>query len=148
MPYRNIRLRYPYEVFLLIWCFLVAAPAALGMETSGAAAQAMSPLEVRLWSISLAVGAAVALTGIFWSRGNAKSQMTGLTLEQVGLIIVGFGAAVYGVVIMKVTGATATFALGIVWGFSTASFAQAFMLYKAMKRSVSAQKTYAKGVHG
>lgn len=148
MPYKSIRLRYPYEVFLLLWCLVVAAPAALGAKTSGAAQQQMSALEIRLWSVSLMVGSALALAGIFWSRRNAKSQITGLLLEEVGLIIVGFGAAIYGIMIWKATGSGALFALGIVFGFSTASFAQAIMLYRSVQRAVTANQALHKGVHG
>jgi hypothetical protein len=148
MPYRNLRLRYPYEVFLLVWCIAVGIPAAFGVQTSAAARKEMAPLEVRLWSISMVIGAVIALCGIFWGRRNAKSQMTGLILEEVGLIIVGFAALVYAIVIWKGTGPAGLFAIGIVAGFATASFAQALMLYRAVQRAAASYQHLTKGANG
>jgi hypothetical protein len=148
MPYRNLRLRYPYEIFLLLWCILVGTPAALGVETSASASRQMNPLEIRLWSVSMVIGSILALTGIFWSRRNAKSQVTGLVLEEVGLILVGFAALVYAAVIFKSTGKAGLFAGGIVAGFSTASFAQAYMLWRAVQRAAHSYQTVTKGANG
>lgn len=142
MPYRNIRLRYPFEVYLLALAAFTSAPGALGKpKTSpGAIESLLEPWQVRFWTVSLCLGAILALSGIFWSVKNAKSQMTGLILEQVGLIICGFAGVIYVICIWTEIGNSGLVASGIVLGFAVAAFAQARMIHQAMSLAVSIEK--------
>lgn len=146
-PYRHLRLRYPYEVYLLVFSAVSSLPSAVGIQDSpNSISSQLSSFESRVWSISLLAGAIIALAGIFWPTKNAKSQITGLTLEQVGLVLCGFAALIYAFAIfMSVPMATAAVPLGLILGFAFASFAQANMIHSAVK---SAVRTRAEKVRG
>lgn len=138
MPLRSIRLRYPYEVYLLTLAMFSSVPASFGKARAapGSVVAHMQPYQVRMWAISLSLGGLLALIGIFWPQKNAKAQATGLTLEQTGLVICGFAGLVYAWTIYATVGLRGLVPMAFVLGFSAASFAQARMIHNAVERAL------------
>jgi len=106
--------RNPFEVYLLIACVLAGVLLLFTPATPATMAATLSPVLVDLWSAMLSVGGFVALSGIVW-----RNRVTGVALEQVGLVSTGAASVVY---------AAAIFVVNPVAGYVAASLIGAFGL--------------------
>src|SRR5439155_775966 len=78
-------------------------PLLWGAPTSGSTAELLGPVWVRVWSFTLVLGCLTALVGVWWTwlgwigrvvRRFKPKPASGLLIEQVGLVAVGFGALI------------------------------------------------------
>ena len=123
--------RHPFEVFLLVLSVVTGAPGASGQAPPPSSIAAVTdPTAARLWSIGLVVGATVALVGVAWPkpRDRAKVSITGLSLEQVGLVGVAAVGTYYGVVVVLAVGAGALVAAGIIVAYAASCWVRAWQL--------------------
>lgn len=104
--------RHPFELFTLILCVAVGVPALVADARPGSINEALPHWAVDVWGAGLAGGAIVALVGIGWSN-----RVTGLILEQVGLVAVGCATLVYAAGALVTVGVTALVPAGIVAAF-------------------------------
>ena len=90
----------------------------------------------RAWVIGLTLGCGLVLVGLAWKRPPfPKVSVTGLLLEQFGLIIVGISTLFYAVAAWRFTGWAALVPIGIVLAFGLASFAQARRIRRVLKNA-------------
>lgn len=97
-PITHASTRHPFEVFLLILSIISGLPVALGNVTPGSVSAALSPWAQRTWGAGLTLGAIVCLLGILMTRPNPRAvtvSITGMVIEQVGLVMVGGACMVY-----------------------------------------------------
>jgi len=146
MPLRVIRVRYPYEIYLLCLCVITSLPSALGYAKGPNSIESqLPPWQVKIWTFSLLLGSITALVGIMWSQRNAKSQVTALLIEQLGLIVCGFAGLIYATSIILSIGMGGLVPFGMVLGFSLASFAQAWMIHTALDRALALRAVVQQG---
>lgn len=105
----------PRAIFILALCVVSGTPLMLGAVEPGSMDALITPLIVRLWGISLVLGALVTLAGMSWRR-----SIMGVLLEQMGSVAVGGCSLFYAVAIMLEAGWSGLVAAGIVtgWGLS------------------------------
>lgn len=90
--------RHPFQVYLLALCVVSGTPLVLGLVEPRTIEAALPGWLATAWGIFLLTGAAVALVGSYWQGDYANA----LTLERIGLVLVGSAAVIYGVVIFTV----------------------------------------------
>ena len=134
-PMRRLSDRHPYEVYLLGWALAASVPAAFGVQPPPrSVVDQMPDWAARSWAITLMIGCIVALTGLSWRRPRAtRLSVTGLTLEQVGLVIVGCATVFYSAAALLGVGWSALPPVGVVFAFGLASFAQAWKIERALR---------------
>jgi len=132
--YRRLSDRHPYEIYLLVWVLVATLPAALGLtEVPGTIAHMLDPWAARVWAVGLTMGALIALIGLGWRRPPfPKLSVTGLVLEQVGLVTLGATTLFYTFAAAINVGTGALPVLGVVLGVGTASFAQAAKIQRVL----------------
>lgn len=136
-PARRLADRHPFEIYLLAWTFIVSAPASLGLvHVPGSVSEQLPEFAGRAWATGLAIGSATALIGLAWKRPTfPRLSVTGLLLEQVGLVAVGGSTVFYAAVAMFVVGLSALVPAGIVLAFGFACLAQARKIRALLKMS-------------
>ena len=90
--------RHPFEVFLLLLSILSGLPIMVAGTAPDAVTDALNDTAARVWGGGLAVGAVIALLGIFLTRPHPRStkvSVVGLVTEQVGLVMVAGACMVY-----------------------------------------------------
>jgi hypothetical protein len=88
--------RHPFQVYMLILSIAAGLPTALGV-TSPTSISSVLPIWLQLmWGWCLVLGSATGLVGSYW-RG---SIVNALTIERVGLALVGTAALIFGFVIV------------------------------------------------
>lgn len=117
-PYRtDARLsgRHPFEIFLLVFSFIVGLPTVFGIEPRpGSIQEAFPDWAGFMWSIALTLGPAIALVGVY-----LRNRGSGLILEQLGLAIMGAACVAYGFVGLLIVPLSRVPA-GIILGFGVA----------------------------
>ncbi len=105
----------PRAVFILALCVVSGAPLILGAIQPGSMEELLNPIIVRLWGVSLVLGALVTLAGMSW-----RKSLAGVLMEQVGSVAVGTTSLFYAAAIMLQAGWNGLVAAGIVagWGLS------------------------------
>lgn len=109
--------RHPFEVYLLLLSIVSGLPILFGSPAPGSIEAAMPHWGVRVWGAGLALGAVVALLGVLKTRPDSKARtvsVTGLVLEQVGLVMVASSTLLYVVVALVYVGVSAIVPIGIV----------------------------------
>lgn len=109
--------RHPFQVFTLLLAVASGVPLLLGDAAPGTVEATLSPAAVTFWGVSLVAGAGTTLAGMLWPR-----RITGMALEQVGLVAIGTASAIYTVCIFSFWGIRGVTAAAYVMGFATASF--------------------------
>lgn len=124
--YGRISDRHPFELYLLVLSLIASLPAALGAAPAPASIRIqLDPNLARVWAASLALGSFLALLGLAWRRPKVGLSVTGLLLEQVGLVTVGAATIYYCAVAIATVGWSTLAPIGTVLAFGLASFAQA-----------------------
>lgn len=124
--YRRLGDRNPYELYLLVLAALSSTPAALGLARPPASVRIqLDPISGQIWAAALALGSLIALIGLVWRRPHVGLSVTGLLLEQVGLVIAGVATVFYCMMAFATVGWDAAPPVGTVLAFGLASFAQA-----------------------
>lgn len=136
-PARRLNDRHPYEVYLLTLAFLSSLPTAAGVTSPPNSITSQLPgWPARLWAYAVLIGAATALVGLAWKRPRFPLvTVTGLLLEQVGIVILGAACTVYAVAVMFTGGTNALFAGSLTLAFGLASFAQARKIKRVLDTS-------------
>lgn len=115
--------RHPFQVYLLFLGLLSAVPAILTGDVSAPAVDTeVYPAVAYAWNSILVVGSTTALVGIFW-RG--KRIEDGLTMERIGLGLVGITAFIYGALILVTLGPLAMVGSVIVLAYGLACIRRA-----------------------
>jgi hypothetical protein len=124
--------RHPFQVFLLLLCFVSGLTQILGAEAPDSLEQNLPSGVVTAWGWMLITGSFSALIGSFWSR---NSYATGLTIERVGLFATGVSAVIYGIFVLSL-GLNGAVAGGITIGFGFACLLRARHIGKIFKRAL------------
>lgn len=126
-PARKLSDRHPFEIYLLSWSFIVSVPGAVGLvPVPSSVAGQLTGWPARVWMVLLALGSAVSLVGLAWHRPPFPLvSRTGLGLERVGLVTVGWATVYYAAAIVNTVMWAGLVPGGIVLAFGLACFAQA-----------------------
>jgi hypothetical protein len=128
--------RHPYEVALLIAAPLVGAIVLLTDARSRAVTIAM-PAPVRaVWVVLLILAGGSGLTGVFWS-GRIE---VGLSIEAVGVLVLGSSASMYAVAVLAVGGLPAAAAGGFTAAVSAGSWWRLLQIWGDLRRVDRARK--------
>jgi len=87
------------------------------------------------WAGGIAVGALIAFAGIFWPRPKSPTKLTvtGLLLEQVGLVISGVSCLFYVAAVLWVVGWPGMFPCALPAGFAVANFILARRIQRLLR---------------
>jgi len=107
--------RNPFEVFLLVACFLSGIINLVGAVPPASISHTLPHWSQYVWEGLLTGGSAIALFGL-WLKKRAISFI----LEQIGLAAVGNGCAFYGIAVLFYAGAQASFASFVSLAFGAA----------------------------
>lgn len=130
--------RHPFQTFLLALCVVSGIPLVAGLDTSSSVAVLLPSWMAEMWGWSLVLGAAIALTGSYWPR---RSYATALTLERVGLVIVGPAAIVYAGVLLLYGWPGSLVAGLITFAFGASCIARARDIGKVIHRAIAMRTT-------
>lgn len=122
--------RHSFELYGLGLCVAFGFPLIFGNATPGSIAATLSPLQQDIWGVMLCLGATIAIVGIAW-----KDRVTGIILEQIGLMAVGCSTILYALVILYATGSSGYLSAGIIGSFGLACISRWRRLGKALKRA-------------
>lgn len=121
---------------LVIYLLVIAVMSGLGFlsgtPTAGSIEAELPPLARYAWGAMLTVGAAGALTGMFWP-GDPR---TGLLVKRFGFVSLVFAALVYGTVLWASAGVRAFLVWGSVYGFAMACAERAWRVDQMIKRVI------------
>jgi hypothetical protein len=126
--------RHPFQTFLLGLCVISGVPLAFGERTASSISALLPGWMAVGWGVSLSLGALVALVGSYWPR---TSYATALTLERVGLVIVGPAAVVYACVIFIYGGWGGATAGLITLAFGASALQRAHDIGKVIHRAIA-----------
>lgn len=124
-----IVLEQPWGIFVKSLCIVTGLSTFAGPKP-GSLAAALPPSVVYLWSITLVLGSACALYGLF--RPKARR------VEIAGLIWLGTASIVYAVAIFGTLNVAGFIAGGIVLGFGLAALVRALAVYVSYEVARSA----------
>ncbi|GIH20668.1 hypothetical protein [Rugosimonospora africana] len=124
--------RHPYEVVLLTAAPVVALILTL-TNTRPAAVDAAMPGPVRVvWVILLALSGLTGLTGVFWT--GTGTVAASLSIEAVGVLVLGTAAAMYTVGIVAFTGFSGAAAGGFVAAVGIGSWWRLSQIWRDLRR--------------
>ena len=136
MPTNSLSTRHPHEVVLLGACLVTALPILAGVAPPpGSVTAAMTHASTLTWAGGIAVGALIAFAGIFWPRPKCPTKLTvtGLLLEQVGLVISGVSCLFYVAAVLWVIGWAGLFPCALPAGFAVANFILARRIQRLLR---------------
>lgn len=131
-----------FELWVLFFGLVVGAPLLVGAPTPGSTTEALGPVLVRIWAWLLVGGCLLGFAGAYWTwwawLGRwlprwKPSPLSGLMIEAVGLVAVGFGILVFTVGVVDVGGAAIVIAL--LSGWAIACFRRTYKIRKYVKRA-------------
>jgi hypothetical protein len=128
--------RHPFEIFLLALSIISGLPVLLGKAPApGSINAVVDPLAARAWSVALTCGSALALLGVGWRvpKDPTKVSITGLSLEQVGLVTVASAATFYAVVVVIAAGVSAAVPASIILAYAGSCWVRAWQLQGIIK---------------
>jgi hypothetical protein len=138
-PYRvDARMsgRHPFEIYVLILCFLTALPILFGAPAvPGSIRDSLPPPVAFGWGLALLAGAALALFGIYFGE-----RATGLICEQLGLALVAVACLIYAGCIIAYQGWDGMIAVGIVGGFGASCGRRYFQIQKVLDEVAAEEK--------
>lgn len=127
--------RHPFQTFMLALCVISGIPLAFGQETASSVQSLLPGFMAIGWGISLSLGAVVALVGSYWPR---EGYATALTLERIGLLIVGPAALVYGFIIALFAGLGGLVSMCIIIAFGGSCILRARDIGCVFHRAIAA----------
>jgi len=136
MATNSLSSRHPHEVVLLGACLLTALPILAGVTPApGSVTAAMNHESTLAWAGGIAVGALIAFAGILWPRPSCPTKLTvtGLLLEQVGLVISGMACLLYVAALLWVIGWAGLFPCALPTGFAVANFILARRIQRLLR---------------
>jgi hypothetical protein len=133
MPLRTQQLsgRHPFEIFMLALTLVTGAPVLLGVTPRPGSMNALvSSTYVHIWAGALVIGASLALIGVAWKRPKDPRLMsvTGLSLEQVGLVMVAAATLFYTAVLLLSDTPGAGVAIGTILAYGSSCAVRAWQL--------------------
>jgi hypothetical protein len=122
----------PFETYMLLAAVVQGCAVASGYARSPSIEIALDgrPILRWVWAALLAAGGMIALAGLYW-RGD---PFNGVEIKRAGLIMVGFGAVIYGAAALLV-GPTGTVAGLSAVGFAVACFDRAWQVTDLLRRA-------------
>jgi hypothetical protein len=143
--------RNPFEIFLLTFGLVVAAPLLCGAPAPGSTTELVGRTAVHVWAWMLGGGCFVALTGAWWTWWRWAARWvarfwprfwpdiaTALLIEQVGLVATGAGCGIYVIGLLRAVhgeaavdphrATSAVISAGIVAGFAVACWWRAVLI--------------------
>lgn len=109
--------RHPIAVFLLALCVFSSIPTFLGAAQPPGSLAATIPRErILIWAAMLTAGAVISLTGTYW-----RHRVTGLLIEQVGMLFVAVATLYYSGIIFFVVQLNGLQGTSIVLGLGVAA---------------------------
>jgi hypothetical protein len=128
----------PFEAFLSVLCIFAGLPLILAPPDSsrGAVARLMPGWFVRGWGLTLTVGGALVLLGLFLhgrarngsGTGSVPVRTRGRTIERIGLIVLGYASAIYTIALVVIGGWQGVPAAAIVTAFGLTVATKAFLM--------------------
>lgn len=126
--------RHPFQTFILSLCVISGLPL-LFKQIPASSVEAFLPEWVAVtWGCALTIGAVLALVGAYWPE--KWNYATALTLERIGLDIVGPAALLYSVVIFAFRGYGSAVAAAIVFGFAISCLIRAGDIGVIIQRAI------------
>jgi hypothetical protein len=114
--------RHPFQTFLLLLCAVSGLPLLFGVETAGSVEALLPDWAALSWGLCLSVGSLFGLAGTHWKSGH---EATALTIERIGLLIVGASALLYAVLVALYIGVSGTVTVLILLAFGIAAISRA-----------------------
>jgi len=136
MATNSLSTRHPHEVVLLGSCLLTALPILAGVAPApGSIAGAMNHASTVAWAGGITFGALVAFVGILWPRPSCPTKLTvtGLLLEQVGLVVSGVACLLYVAAVMWVFKWGGLFPCALPAGFAIANMILAWRIQRLLR---------------
>lgn len=121
--------RYPFEMFILALCLLSGIPLLLGNPKPMSIDTLVPGWAATLWGVGLSGGAGLALVGIAW-----RERITGIILEQIGLVATGLASLFYVLCIVLVVGKAGVSGAAVIGGFGVACLWQWWQLERLLAR--------------
>lgn len=128
--------RHPYEIYLTLFVLATSLPSALGITPLAPSIRGvLDPWVGRTWVIILSISAGLVLIGISWRRprGSNRVSVTGVLIEQVGLVAIAMGSAIYTYSAFHLAGLAALTQVGYVAGYGIASASLALRIQKVIR---------------
>jgi len=108
--------RHPHEVMLLALCLVQGLAYAIGQPRPGSVAALLPPPLVAVWYWMLLTSGFVGIVGNLWPG----HLLTGLRVRLAGMLLAASPAAAYGITLLALAGARASFAAGVVFAWAAA----------------------------
>jgi hypothetical protein len=105
--------RHPFQAYLLALCVISGLPILIGQVGASTIEESVPYWLAFSWGLALFLGAAAGLLGTYWPGDYTN----GLTVEQIGLAVVGSAALVYGIIIVITGGVPRFIPAAITVGF-------------------------------
>lgn len=119
---------------------LMWTPTALGLVPMPGSLANSPRLYAQVCAVAVVVGCLISLVGLLWLR----SRLTGLTIEQVGLVLIAFGCTMYFVALLSVPNASAALpAMGLTAAFAVGAAVQFFLISRFRRQRAVAQEPQA-----
>lgn len=132
--------RHPFQTYLLALCALSGIPLLFGHTNSGSVEETLPAAVAAAWGAILCGGAVVALLGTYWPIRGDKHDLTryatALTLERIGLAMVGPGALVYATVIVLAAHLDGLLVAAVVAAFGWAAIARMRDVGRVIARAI------------
>lgn len=127
--------RHPFQTYMLVLCLISGIPLMFGQPASATLDALLPTWAVYMWGIGLTLGAVISLIGTYMPR---RDYATALTIERIGLIMVGFAGVGYAVLVLVYAGIHNTVAACIIFGFGISCLIRARDIGKVMRRAIAA----------
>ncbi len=124
--------RHPFQTYLLLLCIIAGLPILFGRIGASSIESELPFWLAFSWALLLFLGSAIGLVGAYW-RGDPANA---LTIERIGLAVVGSAACVYAVVIIINTGWDRLIPAGITAAFGFASLRRARDIGQVIKMAI------------
>lgn len=131
--------RHPFQIYILSLCILSGALLLLNRQEPSAIQQLLPQWMRVVWAVMLTFGAALALFGSYWPGGKAGAANS-LTVERIGLSIVGAAAIVYGFAIIVVASLPGMVAAAITLGFGLSCLRRARDIGRIIRTAIRTVK--------
>lgn len=141
--------RNPFELWVLGFGLVIGAPLLFGAPAPGSTTEALGTVLVRVWAWLLVLGCVTAGIGALWTwlawipgAYWRPTTMSGLLIEEVGLVAVGAGTIVYAAGVIDSGGSRAAIAAALLTGWATACFWRVYLIRRWTRATVrSVQET-------
>jgi hypothetical protein len=140
--------RHPFQIYLLALSVVSGAPILFGSIGAGSIERELPFWLAFCWGLALFGGSGLALFGSFWQGGYVNA----LTMERIGLAIVGSAAVVYSITIMVAAGSSSPpsriVPAAIVLAYGGACLSRARDIGRIMRAAIADLKTNGEASNG